>query len=183
MDTPTTEPTSIRAGDTVTWLRELADYSAADGWALKYKLLYAAGTAVAISSTGVGTTHTVSLSAATTAAFIAGAATLAGYVEKGSGGSLQRVTLDSTAVTILPDLSAATTFDGRSANLIALEAARAALASYMSKGQIHVAEYDIAGRQMKFRSAAEITDLIRHYEIRVSRESGLFGGRMLVNFR
>lgn len=170
MDIPTTEPTELRAGDSIAWERELEDYSAADGWTLKYKLLWATGTAVAFSATGVGTLHSVSLTSADTDGYTAGAATLVGYVEKGSGASLERVTLGTTLVTILPDLTAAATHDGRSDNYIALLAARAALKSYMDKGQLHVAEYDIAGRRMKFRAASEIVDLIRYYEAEVAKE-------------
>ena len=173
MDLLTNEPTVIRAGDSVAWTRELPEYSAADGWALKYRLLYASGTAVDIASTGAGTLHTVSLTAANTAAYIAGSATLVGYVEKGAGASLERATLESTPITILPNLVTAATHDGRSANQIALANAKAALAAYMSKGQLHVAEYNIAGRQMKFRSSTEITDLIAHYEREVFKETAL----------
>lgn len=183
MDIPTSEPTEIRAGDSIVWERELEDYSAADGWTLKYKLLWATGTAVTFSATGVGTLHSVSLTAAATASYAAGTATLAGYVEKGSGGTLERATLGTTLLTILPDLTAATTHDGRSANRIALDNARAALASYMSKGQAHVAEYDIAGRKMKFRDSQQIMDLIRYYEAEVAREErrarGVRGNRIL----
>lgn len=183
MDIPTTEPTEIRAGDSIVWERELEDYSAADGWTLKYKLLWATGTAVAFSATGVGTLHSVSLAAGDTDGYAAGTATLAGYVEKGAGATLERVTLGTTLVTILPDLTAATTHDGRSANRIALDNARAALASYMAKGQAHVAEYDIAGRRMKFRDSQQIVDLIRYYEAEVAREGraarGVRGNRIL----
>ena len=189
MALPTNEPTAIRAGDSVSWTRELPDYSAADGWALKYRLLYATGAAVTIASTGVGTLHTVALTSANTAVWAAGSATLVAYVEKGAGASLERVTLESTPVTILPDLTAAATHDGRSANQIALANARAALDSYMAKGQGHVAEYDIAGRRMKFRASGEITDLIQHYEREVFKETalqaavnGVAAGRVQVRF-
>lgn len=183
MDIPSSEPTELRAGDTVAWERELEDYSAADGWALKYKLLWASGTAVEFAASGSGTLHSVSLSSADTDGYTAGTATLVGYVEKGAGASLERVTLYNALLTILPDLTAATTHDGRTANQIALEAARAALKSYMDKGQMHVAEYDIAGRRMKFRAASEITELIRYYEAEVAREGrqarGVRGNRIL----
>lgn len=183
MDIPTTEPIELRAGDSIVWERELDDYSAADGWTLKYKLLWATGTAVAFSATGAGTLHSVTLTATATASYAAGTATLAGYVEKGSGGTLERVTIGTTLLTILPNLTAATTHDGRSANRIALDNARAALASYMAKGQAHVAEYDIAGRRMKFRDSQQIMDLIRYYEAEVAREErrarGVRGNRIL----
>ena len=173
MELSTNEPTAIRAGDSVVWTRELPEYSAADGWALKYRLLYTSGTAVDIASTGAGTLHTVSLTAANTGAYVAGTATLVAYVEKGSGGSLERATLESTPITILANLITAANHDGRSANQIALANARTALAAYMAKGQLHVAEYDIAGRRMKFRDANQIRELVQFYEHEVFKETAL----------
>lgn len=173
MDTPTNEPTTLRAGDTVAWTRELAEYSAADGWSLKYRLLWPVGVAADISAVGTGTLHSVNLSAADTASFTAGPATLVAYVEKGAGATLERATLQSQSITVLPSLAAATAYDGRSANAIALANARAALASYMAKGQLHVASYDVGGRTMTFRAATEITDLIAYYEREVFKENAL----------
>jgi uncharacterized membrane protein len=168
MDYASAEPTALRAGDTVTWTRELPEHSAAAGWALKYRLLWPTGTAVDITSTGAGTLHTVALTASNTAAYAAGAATLVAYAEH--SGSSQRVTLEAQPLTILPNLVTAATLDGRSANQIALDAANAALAAYMASGRVHVAEYDIAGRSMKFRSAEEIRALIEHYEAAVGKD-------------
>jgi hypothetical protein len=189
MDIAHSEPTSLRAGDSAAWQRDLADHSAADGWTLKYRLLWPAGTPAEITSTGVGTVHTVSLSAADTASYTAGTPTLVGYVEKGSGPTLERVTLSSSVITVLPNLTTLTANDGRSQNQIALADAKAALASYMSKGQLHVAEYDIAGRTMKFRSSSEILDLIAHYKREVFSETaatallnGVSAGRVAVRF-
>lgn len=185
MDLPGSEPINLRAGDTISWERELAEYSAADGWALKYRLLWPTGPAVDITSTGSGTTHTVSLTAVTTASYAPGTATLLAYVERTG----ERVTLDVQTVTVLPDLTASGPYDSRSLNQIALANARAALASYMAKGQLHVAGYDIGGRVMKFREAKDIIDLIQHLEREVAREvaaiallSGRSPGRVAVRF-
>lgn len=173
MDYAAAEPTAIRAGDTVTWSREMPEHSAADGWALKYRLLYPSGAAVEIATTGAGTTHSVTLSATTTAAWASGAATLVALAEKGSGAGLERVTLESQPVTILPNLATAATLDNRSQAAKALADAQAALAAYMGSGRLHVAGYSIAGRQMQFRSADEIQALIKHYEAEVGKERAL----------
>lgn len=168
MDYASAEPASIRAGDTVTWTRETPEHSAVDGWALKYRLLWATGSAVDITSTGAGTLHTVSLTAAQTALYTAGAATLVAYME--NSGTSARDTLEAQPFTILPNLVTATTFDSRSAAAIALADAKAALAAHMASGRVHVAEYDIAGRTMKFRAADEIRALIEYYEAEVGKE-------------
>ena len=168
MDTPTNEPTVIRAGDSVSWSRELAEYSADDGWALKYRLLYAGEAPVDIASTGAGSLHSVALASTTTAGYAAGAATLVAYVENSGTGARQ--TLESQAITLLPDLTAATNHDGRSANEIALAQAKAALADYVASGRAHIESYDIAGRSFKFRSTDDIRALIQHYELEVAKE-------------
>lgn len=187
MELPTDEPTAIRAGDSVSWTRELPDYSAADGWALKYRLLYAAGTAVIITSTGSTTLHTVSLSSTDTAAYLAGAATLVAYVEKTA--TSERVTLESTPITILPDLTVAATYDSRSANRVALANLRTALASMAADSTITVLMVNVEGRSTTFRTVAELTDLIHYYEGEVFKEitaaaltNGVAPGRVAVRF-
>ena len=170
MDTTQAEPNAIRAGDTVTWVRELPEHSAADGWALKYRLLWTTGTAVDITSTSAGTLHTVALTSVQTGTYAAGAATLVAYAEKGSGGTLERATLESQPLTILPNLITATTHDSRSQSAKALADAKTALAAHLASGKMHVAEYEIAGRRMKFRSVEEIRTLIEYYAAEVGKE-------------
>ncbi|MBA3034825.1 MAG: hypothetical protein KKF85_03440 [Gammaproteobacteria bacterium] len=164
-----TAPTTFRAGDSVSWEADLPAYPASAGWALKYRMLWAGGAAVAISTAAAGDLHAVSLAASATTDWTAGAATLLSWVEKGA----ERVTLDQQAVAILPNLQAAETFDGRSQAVKGLADAEAALAAYVAGGKVHVAEYDIAGRRMKFRTATEITDLIAHYKREVANERAL----------
>jgi hypothetical protein len=162
----TNEPSTFRAGDSVAWSRSLPEFLPADGWVLKYRLLYASGAAVPITSSASGADHAVSLTSADTASWTAGTATLVAYVEKGS----DRVTLESQQVAILPDLTAAANFDSRTQNQKALADLEAALATYCKAGQGHVAEYDIAGRRMKFRTSAEIIELIDYYKRAVAKE-------------
>ena len=176
------EPTTLRAGDSVDWTVDQPEYSASDGWALKYRLLFASGAAVDITTTGVGSTYSAALTAAATGAFTVGQATLVKWVEKGA----QRITLSQSPVTILQNLATATTLDGRSANVIALANARAVLQKAMASGTFTVVTGTVDGRAVTFRSVKEITDLIHFYEREVSRENAnnavLFGaspGRVL----
>lgn len=159
-------PDTFRGGDSVSWTESFPAYPASAGWALKYRLLWPAGTAVNIDATAAGDDHAVNLAAADTAGWTAGTATLIAWMEKGT----ERVTLEQQTVAVLPNLTAAATYDGRSQAAKALADARMALASYMANGQLHVAEYDIAGRRMKFRNTTEITELIAFYEGEVARE-------------
>lgn len=160
------EPTSFRAGDSVSWTLALTDYPAADGWTIRYRLLSQGGIAQDITATAIEFGYSVDLSSSDTANWPAGSATLVCLAENGA----QRLTLGAQIVSILPDLSNAGTYDGRSRNEKALEDAEAALSTYVANGQMHVAEYEIAGRRMKFRDVAQIQALISYYRIAVNRD-------------
>lgn len=164
-------PDTFRAGDSVSWSESLADYPAGAGWVLKYRLIWSSGTPKDFEATASGDDHAVALSAATTATYAAGSATLVAWVEK----SGEKITLDSKLVTILPDLTTATTFDGRSKNRRALDDAEAALQSYLAGGRGMVQEYAIGDRQYKFRNLAEIRDLIAELRTAVARENAVLG--------
>lgn len=159
-------PNTFRAGDSASWSEYLPDFLPANGWVLKYRLLWPSSSET-ISSSASGTEHAVSLSATDTASWPAGAATLVRWVENEGF----KVTLSTAAITILPDLTAVTSHDGRSFNRRALDAAEAALLAYLEGGKATVAEYEIAGRKMKFRDADQITALINHYRPLVAREN------------
>jgi hypothetical protein len=179
-------PTQIRAGDSVAWSETLDGYPPADGWSLKYRLLWPSGSSVEnILATVSADQYQVSLSATATATWPAGYATLVSFVTRG----VERVTLEQRLVEVLPNLETATVFDGRSQNQRALSDAKAALAAYMASGRMHVAEYDIAGRSMKFRTPEEIRALIEYYEAECAKEraalailSGGSPGRVLTRF-
>jgi len=159
-------PDTFRAGDSVSWSEFLPDYLPADGWVLKFRLLWPSGVKE-FEAVGSGTEHAVNLASTSTADWQAGTATLLRYVEKAG----HKVTLSSSSVTVLPDLTAATGHDGRSMNRRALDAAEAALLAYLQGGKACVAEYEIAGRKMKFRDVSQIRELIAHYKVLVAREN------------
>lgn len=178
------EPSVIRAGDTITWQRDVPEYPAADGWTLRYRIVWPSGSPATIAATHLaGIRWGVELPAATTANYLAGSATLVAYVDRSSPAS-ERETLSATPITVLANLATAQTLDGRSQAQRALEDLRAALASYAKRG--HVSEYEIAGRRVRFRSSAEIITMIEHYEREVARERRAAklapgaGGRILV---
>lgn len=164
------EPKSLRAGDSASWPAAVSAYPPGDGWSLNYRLLWPAGaSAVDIAAAVEGDSYRVDLTAEQTAAWSAGTVTLVRFVTRGA----ERKTLGSQPLEILPDLTAVTHHDGRTPNEIALAHAEAALAAYVAKGQAHVAEYEVAGRKMKFRTVDEIKDLIRHYKTLVAQEKAL----------
>lgn len=69
---PTIEPTAIFAGDSVSWKKALAEYSATDGWALRYDLSGPATEAIQINSSADGSDHLIEIAAAVTAEWAAG---------------------------------------------------------------------------------------------------------------
>jgi hypothetical protein len=147
---PTAVPASLRAGDTATWLRSLADYPASDGWVLSY-VLVKTGTQIAITSTASGADHLVEVAAATTAGWAAGTyswqerATLAGKVYTTNTGTLAIVASFAAAV------------GGLDARTHA-EKTLAALEAWIENHDPAVASYQIGDRQMQYIS---ITDLLK----------------------
>jgi len=169
------EPTTLRAGDSIAWTHTVPDSPASAGWVLAYRLIWPNGTAVDITTTPVGDDFSVDLPAASTSAYTTGHATLASWVSRGA----DVYTLAQTAVEILPNLRTATIFDGRSGAEKRLEQARAALDSYLAGGKAHVASYDIGERKMVFRNSKELIDLIAFLESEVNKERAamaLFNG-------
>lgn len=159
-------PTTLRAGDSDSWSESLPNYPASAGWVLKYRLLWSNGHAD-ITATAAGDDFNITVTSAASTDWPAGPATLVAWVEKAA----QKITIGSQPVTILPDLSVSVAHDGRSKNQRALDAAQAALVAYAEGGKAHVAEYEIDGNRMKFRSSQEILDLINHYKRLVAKEN------------
>lgn len=164
MSTPTTEPTVLYTGDTWAWRRTLGDYPASD-WTLKYTLINSGGR-INITAGADGDVHEVSVAAADTASYAVGDYTVAGFVEQGS----ERFTIYRGLVRLLAGFSTGSGgADGRSQAQIALDAAVAAYASYTaSRGLIDT--YSIGGRNMKFRSVAEIAQQINFWRNEVNKE-------------
>lgn len=175
---PTREPSSVVAGDTVAWRKTLSAYPAGEGWVLKYRLINAAGK-IDITASASGDDHAVNETAATSAAWAAGAYAWQSYVEKGA----ERYTVETGSITIKPNLAAqAGGFDTRSTAKKTLDLLDAALLQHGANAWTQ--EYEIAGRRMKFRSVAEFMALRDKMKAEVAREvaaerlaAGLGGGR------
>ncbi len=162
---PTIEPAFIVAGDTITWLISTPDYQASAGYVLSYVLINSAGK-IAITASASGDDHLVSVSATTSAAYAAGDYTWQSSVALGS----ERYTIARGAIKIRPNLAAqAAGFEARSTARKALDDLRSALVTWLaSNGQVQ--EYEIAGRKMKYATAADIQMRISLVEREVARE-------------
>jgi hypothetical protein len=167
MDIATVEPASFTAGDTVKWKRSLADYPATGGWTLKYRLISAANK-YDITASASGADHLVTVTAATSATYVAGEYAWQAYVE---GGSSERYTVGTGTLTIAPNLA------GQSGGLETRSTARqivaeleAARLAYATNGQGHVQRFTIGNREMWFRSSADFLREIEYFRNQVANE-------------
>lgn len=161
---PTLEPEQLRAGDTWAWSRSLSDYPAAS-WTLKYRFKNAAGGFEIVASAS-GDNHAVSVAATTTANYAAGQYDWIAWVE---GGSSEVYTVDQGSVEVLPNLRAGTAtaaLDVRSHARKMLDA----LEAWLESRDPGVAEYEIAGRKMKYTPIAELIKLRDRYRSDVRAE-------------
>lgn len=162
------EPTTLQAGDTLSWPVDLPDYPASDGWVLAYRLINAEKTIDFSAATDLQNPaiHRVNIAASVSAQFDPGEYTCVATVSRGT----DRHTVGKRSVRVLPDLSAATSpLDARSDARRALDDLRAALRRWLSTNGA-VAEYEIAGRRMKFASADDIKSRLQLAEAEVARE-------------
>jgi hypothetical protein len=158
---PTTEPASLLAGDTATWLISLTDYLASDGWVLAYTLINATAK-ISISSTASNDEHLVNVDAATTAAWTAGTYSWRAQVSKAG----QVFTVASGSIVVQPAF-AASTLDNRSHARKALDAVQAYLEN---PANLSAAMYEIAGRKLQRLSIPDLLTLRDRYQFEVARE-------------
>lgn len=148
---------TIIAGDALDFSKTITDsdgnaYLPADGWTLTYRLVpRSSGSPISIPTTADGEAFLAQVTSATTAAWTAGTYTAFAILNL----STEYKTIEIGECVILANPRTATTYDGRSAAKIAYDALLAAYQSYVTS-QGTVAEYEIAGRRMKFASADQI---------------------------
>jgi hypothetical protein len=160
---PTTEPLSVRAGDTWRWRRVLPDYPAPI-WSLSYALVNAAGKITA-AATADGSDHLVSLAPATTAAHAAGAYQWVAHVTDGT----DRYQIGAGSITVLPDLSVATSHDGRSHARRMLDAIDALLEGRATNDELHLVESSLGDMTSRYQPDVLMT-WRKHYAAMVASE-------------
>lgn len=177
-------PAALVAGDSVAWRIGDADHPA-PAWTLGYRLINAEAV-IDLTATADGDAHLVTVAAATSAAWAPGTYTWTAAFSAGA----ERHTVGSGSIAIKPNLAAMVSgYDARTSARRALDDARAALATWIATDG-HVTEYQIADRQMRFASKADLLARINWLEREVAREeqaerlaAGLSPGRrVLVRF-
>ena len=162
-DIPSQEPLSIRAGDTWRWTRTISDYPATS-WTLKYRFKNAGG-GFEVTASAAGSDFDITVAAATTAAYAAGRYTWISWVESGS----EKYTIEQGEVEVLPDYRtglASVALDDRSHARKMLDAIEA----WLESRDPAVAEYEIAGRRMKYVPLAELIKLRNRYQTEIASE-------------
>lgn len=163
-DIPTTEPVQLRAGDTWKWTKTLEDYPASV-WALVYQFKSAAG-GFEVAASASGDDHAVTVDAATSAAVAAGQYAWMAWVESGD----EKYTVGSGTVQVLPDYRSGTAtdaLDDRSHARKMLDSIEA----WLESRDPAVAEYEIAGRRMKYTPIAELIKLRNRYANELAAEA------------
>lgn len=178
---PTTEPATLRAGDSASWQISDPDYPASAGWGLTYTFINAAGK-FSITSTASGDDHLVHKLPAVTALYVAGAYAWQCVAADGT----DAYTIRSGSIEVLPSFAASTTFDGRSHAQKALDA----LEAWIENHDINVAKYRISingsDREMQYHTLEDLLMARDKYRREVRGEQAASGagksGRVYLRF-
>jgi hypothetical protein len=168
----TSVPAEIRAGDTINWLLTEPGYPAGDGWSLSFVLINAAGK-IEFSSVGEGDKHGVLVASSVTSDYATGAYR---WQCRASNGT-ETYTIREGSISVLSDFAEVSTLDARSH----AEKTLAAIESWIEGRNLAVAEYEIAGRKMKYIPIAELLKLRDQYKREVRGQSGK-SGRIYLRF-
>ena len=180
----TTEPTSLRIGDTWQWRREdlSSDYPASS-WTLKYHFRNAS-TYFDVTAAADGAYFAVEVAKAVTALKLAGEYTWVAVVSDAT----YRFEVDSGTITLLPDYATAAAYDGRSWAAKLLAAVEAELTTRGSSGQLDLVNAQLEGRGLT-RDASGLIKLRSQLVGEVKREgaaaataAGTGRNRLLVRF-
>lgn len=181
---PTVEPIQARAGDTWTWARTLPDYPA-PAWVLTYTL-FSAAAVFTIAAAASGSDHLVYEAPDDTKDLIAGRYDWVAHVSDGT----DRYQVGAGALTVLPDLSAAATYDGRSHARKMLDAINATLEGRATSSELDLVRTATGDRAAEW-APETLIKLRQQYAAAVAAEEqaarvarGEDSGRMIqVRFR
>lgn len=183
IEIPTTEPDVVYAGTTIQWTKALADFPAGT-WTLTYYLIDGAGNRWPVQASASGTTHAVTVTAASSAKWVAGRYSWTAYAVSGS--TTYRV--GAGVMEVKADLQTAVSSTLATHARRALAAIEAVLENRASLDQ---EEFTIAGRSLKRTPWADLIKARDKYKAEVAAEeraermaAGLGGGgRLLVRLR
>lgn len=162
---PRREPQVIHAGDTVSWSQFFRDYPAGAGFTLSYTVLnrtaaYQVGGDMVVAD---GSGFTVTIPAATTAAWAAGQYRWESYIADGDG---NRYTVGEGVLEVLPNLQVqASGYDDREMDEKILDAIVALMSGKVLAGDAQ--KYMVHGRELQRYTFSELEKLRSLYALRV----------------
>ena len=160
--TPTTEPTAIRVGDTISWTKTFDDFPATT-YTLKYELV-TSGTRIQIEASADGDDYAIAVAATTTVNWTAGRYHWESFAHDGN----DRYHLESGVIDILPDFEVQTSgYDDRSHAKKVLDAIESLLEGKFTSD---VESYTIAGRSLTKMSVEELLTARDRYRAEYNKE-------------
>jgi hypothetical protein len=158
-------PETIIAGDSVAWVRELADYPAGV-WSLTY-LFSNAVQSFTIAAAADGVLHSAAVSAATTGAYTAGRYRWHARVTNGT----DVFTVENGWLEVKPN-PAGSNVDWRSHARKMLDAIEATLESKATREQLDLLSYSIGGEVSLTRDREQLLKLRAQYTVELANEEG-----------
>jgi hypothetical protein len=163
---PSREPETIVAGDTVKWTKSLTDFPAGT-WTLTYELLHAGGDLGTVTASASGTDHSITIAAATTAAYNTTAADRLVHWNAFATAAGERYHVGAGSINVKPNPAVVSTLDSRSHAKIVLDAIEAVIENRATKDQM---AYAIAGRSLSLTPLPDLLALRREYGAIVAAE-------------
>jgi hypothetical protein len=164
---PSTEPSSVFAGDTITWQITIPDCPASSGWTLNYRLINTTGK-IDIASNANVNDFLISVPAATSAAYVPGVYAWQSYLTDLSG---NRFSIATGSIEIKPNWAGqAAGIDTRSNAKKILDSLEAAWVTAAST-RAYVFEYKIENRMMRFATRGEWIAEMDYWRREVAREA------------
>ncbi|MHB1051339.1 MAG: hypothetical protein ACYC09_14770 [Bacteroidota bacterium] len=191
MQVPTKEPTYIQPGVTVKWQKTFTNYSYADGYTTRYYTISGNVAAATVTGTYADGVWTFTLTAANNT-LAKGTYRLVGYVEAGSGASLERYSEYSGTLTVTDDTTTAVQTDQRSYLQQQYDLINDAINEYLnSEDGVPVEMLTVNGKtlqrpslqtlyKVKLQIARDLRNEIKKENIRNGRRAG---GQILVNLQ
>jgi len=168
------EITTLIAGDSASWTKELSSYSPQDGWVLSYVFLgESSEQRYSVEASSDQGDFNVTLSSEETAPWLPGKYKLIGSVKRNT----ERATVYSGFCTVSPNHDQY--YDPRSYSekmLSAIEAVLEERATRIEKS------YAINGRQLELLSPEELIKMRSKFQLEVKRQSGRYTGKIVTRF-
>ena len=163
-------PSTLRAGDTISWTDSISDYPAISGWSLAYALRCFAKPPINITASTSGSDFLISVLPSDSKGWLPGTYSWFAYVYKGTSPTFtDRKDVGGGQIEILPDLfQVGTQTDLRSHVKKMLDEVQAVLEVKASGGDI--SGYSIGGRSASKYSYTELRQMYDLYKTEYQRE-------------